>query len=434
MNRQRLSHAACLLTAIVLKAAQRVCLPLVPDAPLTAAQLAGDGLFLLVALGVGLGIAACCLALDGRGFAGLYLRCAGLCLLCRIAGLLLWQLVGGHWVVALYASEVVPLLVCSWQIGWAANGKNGHPAENPGIGKHWRRRNAETQAAASQPSNRLQPVFLLLTLLVCTWIQVLGCRRCQPFVANSLSYRSVLQHLSLPVAIGEWLVYLVCCWLMLPLLPQAWQGKRGIISVVLLLSGSLVALGLVDGLLKPEGFLKGLSQASAITRQSLDWTAAQPWHSEISLRAVQRRQGDGKEDRECLRLLTLRDQHGRTAARALLTEPLTAETLLLEGQTVELLHPYGLLLPAGDTLQLIRLADLPAQEKHPLLTAFCQARLADFRLLPAVGGYLLRHQPEATQPLLERYLAADFTPEELAAMGDIAPQWVSRTARRLLAP
>ena len=440
MNRQRLSHGACLLAAVALKAAQRVCLPVLPPLPLTAARLTGEGLFLLVALAVGLGMAACCLHLDGRGFAGLYLRCAGLCLLCRLAGLLLWQLVGGHWVVVLYLSEVMPLLVCSWQINWAANGpKRG--AESPGMGTHWHKHNAGTQATTNQTGtpaddtsrrNHLRLAVSPLTLLAILWVQVLTFQRCSLYVPNSPSYGYALRHLSFPIGAVEWLVLLVGCWLLLPTLPETWQHRRSIAMAALLVSGCLVMLGLLDGLLKPQGFLKGMGQSSQISTQSLNWGAAEPWQSETSRWTLRRRQGNGTEDHESLRFLSLRDAQGRTTDRLLLTEPLTEESFLLEGKPVQLLHPCGLLLPKGDTLQWIPFTDLPKQREHPLLTAFCHAHLTDFRLLPSVGGYLLRHAPEAIQPQLERYAVAAFTPEETAAMGDLNPAWIIRTARRLL--
>ena len=428
MNHQRLTHAACLLAAAVLNAAQRVCMPLLPGTPLTAARLVGEGVFLLVALGIGVGISACSLAQDGRVFQRLYLHCAGASLLCKGAGLLLWQQLGSQWVIVLYLSEAAITLWCSWCLCRSGNEQQSMTGARAKSACN----NHPRSGTLSRKPMRL--FVLLLTLLACGWVQVFVCSRCQPFMPGSSSHRYALQHLSLPIVAGEWLVCLACCWLMLPGLPETWQTRPNAAMVLLLLAGCLPVLGLVDGLLKPDGFLKGLSQTSAITSQSLDGAVLQPWHSELSRWAVQRRRGDAKEDRECLRLLTLRDQQGRTAARALLTDLLTEETLQLEGQTVELLHPYGLLLPEGDTLRMIRLDDLPAQQEHPLLTAFCHHRLTDFRLLPAVGSYLLRHQPEAVQLLLERYVTAAFTPEELAAMGDIDPEWISRTARRLLAP
>ena len=435
MNRQCFRHAACLLAAVALKAAQRVCLPVLPPLPSFL-----DGLFLLATLAVGLGMAACCLHLDGRSFAGLYARCAGLCLLCRIAGRLLWQLVGGHWVVVRYATEVVPMLVCSWQIGWAAHGKNGQPAESPGMGTYWRNHNAGTQATSQKDTSahgtsrrkRLRLAVSLLTLLAILWVQVLTFQRCSLYEPNSPSYGYALQQLTFPISAVEWLVLLAGCWLLLPTLPEAWQTRREYAVVALLAAGCLIVLGLTDGLLKPQGFLKSMGQASQTSAQSLNGAIPEPWQSETSRWTLRRRQGDGIEDHESLRFLCLRDHQGRTVHRMLLTEPLTEETLLLEGKPVQLLHPCGLLLPKGDTLQWISFTDLPKQREHPLLTAFCQAHLDDFRLLPYVGGYLLRHAPEAIQPQWERYASAAFTPAETAAMGDLNPAWIIRTARRLL--
>ena len=53
------------------------------------------------------------------------------------------------------------------------------------------------------------------------------------------------------------------------------------------------------------------------------------------------------------------------------------------------------------------------------------------RYTARIHGVGLKHA-KAIQPQWERYAAAAFTPEETAAMGDLNPAWIIRTARRLL--
>lgn len=419
MKGKRYARATCLLLAVALKAAQRVCLPFLPDLPLTAVRLALEGVYLLLALGIGMGTASCALNLSGRAFWCLYGRSAVLSLLCRMAGLLLWQRMGSHWVIILYAAEAGILLICSWQIRRAALGGQAD-------------RQLFSPAKGNRPIRGWHWLLLLAVLLMVGWVQGLVYRRCCWFVDYSASYRRALQAMALPMAAAEGVALLVCCWLLLPGLPDRWETRRSGAALVLFLFGCVAGLGLLDGLAKPQGFLKGTSQASAIARQSLDERVQQPWYTESVVWRAERRQGDTTEDREVLRVLRLRDHQGRCVGWTLLTEPLEEETLT--GQPVQLLYPYGLLLPAGDTLRLVKLADLPRQPEDPLLTAFCRAYVTDFRLFGCCAGYLAQVDPAFVQPFLERYAAADFTPQEAAAMGDIRPERIADIASRPLAP
>lgn len=426
MKEKRYARSVCVLLAMVLKAGQRVCFPLLPDCPLTVAVLAGEGVYLLLALGVGLGMIACGLDLTGRAFWTLYGRCAGLCLICRGWGLLLWQSLGSHWVVVLYASEVAALLVCGWQIRRVAMrlSSNAATAYAPFC--------KNTNSRRMHHHRWVLLVVLLITLVAVVWAQAFVCHRCSKFVVGSPSYQGTLHGLALPMGVVEGLVFLAGCWLLLPAFPDRWQTRRSGVVLVLLLGGCISGLGLFNWLVKPQGFLMGMSQASATTRQSLDWTVEQPWYSEITNWHARRHLGESTEDWESLRILHLRDHRGRLAGWTVLTEPLVEETFLLDGQPVQLLYPYGLLLPAGDTLRLVRLAELSRQPEDPLLTAFCHVSLADFRLFSPCAGYLLRYDPDAVRPKLERYAAASFTPEEHIAMGELCPEYVICQAQKLL--
>ena len=412
--------------AAVLKAAQRVCLPLIPNMPLTVAQLTGEGIFLLFALGMGLGAVACVLDLTGREFACLYGRCAVMGILCRTAGLLFWQWLGLHWVWVLYVTDAGILLLCAWQIRLMATGLILRGAKC-----HLNLSNMPELNACDR-SRVCRWLTGLMILLVAAGVQGFVWSRCRWFREDTDAYRLALDLLALPMGAGEWVLLLGCCWLLLPAIPQSRRslmpGSIGELSLWL----CIIGLCLYGGLVKPEGFVDRLRHTAHISYEYLDGSVEERWQIEEERWRVERHRDE--KAREGLYILRLRDEQGRRVGGMLLTEPLEVETRMLEGQSVQMLHPYGLLLPVDDTLRLVRLADLPDQPEEPLLTAFCRACLTDFRWFGGCAGYLAQVDPAFVQPYLERYAAGRFTPEEVAAMGDIRPERIAYIARRLLVP
>ncbi|MBP3649436.1 MAG: hypothetical protein J6K73_06610 [Clostridia bacterium] len=418
MKRMGSVGIACLVLAAMLKTAQRICMPLVPAVG-TVAYLLAEAVFFLVSLGVGLGAVACMLDLPGRRFATLYGRCAGIGLLCRMAALLVWQWLGWHWVLISFAGDAAVMFWCAWQIG--------------GLARDWQKEGmtaVHDEASAQHRKRGLRLLGVSAALIATVWVQYIVWKSCCWFVEGSASYRAALDGLALPIGLAEGLLVLVCCWALLPSLPERNRKGKPLAVVELCLLVLMIGLGLLGGLIRPEGFLAGMSHAGRTSYHDVDRAMEKSWQTQMDCLQVMRRQEGSPTERENLRLMRVVDDHGRCAGWSMVTGPTIEEIFTWEGETVELIYPCGLLVSAGSGLRLIRLAALPKESQSDLLMAFCRKYLSDFRLFADCAGYLIRHDPGSVKAELERYAAGLFSQEEMA--GDIRLEYVEKTAEKLL--
>lgn len=78
--------------------------------------------------------------------------------------------------------------------------------------------------------------------------------------------------------------------------------------------------------------------------------------------------------------------------------------------------------------------DICKQGNDVILLTACKELLSEGRLdcFEYICAYIMQHDPSFIQPYLQRYIASDFTTEELSQVGDISTDYITKTAQRLL--